>query len=219
MTYKIIPYDPDLVAGWNMVQGPAGTVQDVGSGGYAVDLFGSHIQRKSGVDFDGVTGYGKNSALDNWPNGKGAMTLLAVLDYTNADVSPDRIAVGWYFIELTSIKTTNGYIQFAVRAASTQTVQSDVMWNDGKKHFVMGTYDSAAGSNNVNLFIDGVKQTVPKSNTGNMVSTSKFNIAARNDASSSTYCFDGTIHNAAIYNKAKSQAWYEQEFNRFKLSL
>ena len=99
MSYTIIPFDKDLVAGWNLLNGPTGIVKDVGKGGYDGSVKGRPIQGKDRfgrfLNFDGSAGnYIDVNSLDAWVNGKNELTLMSIIKYTTSQTNKE--VMGWW---------------------------------------------------------------------------------------------------------------------------
>ena len=199
--YQIIPSDPDLVAGWNLRQIQAGIVNDVSPNGYNGTIVGNPMSGRDRfgefLEFDGVNDCGALSEISL----SGAFTIRFVLSIagtaqghmTGNTSGTYKIGfnAGTYFIRITTGGTSTSPAILATTERLFVTVTRD-------SNFKVDLYENGGSARR--LFSD-----VPQ------YGTYKFNRIGTD-----TYgYFAGKIYSAAIYNKAKSEAWALQEYVRF----
>ncbi|MBU4348652.1 prepilin-type N-terminal cleavage/methylation domain-containing protein [Patescibacteria group bacterium] len=157
------------------------------------------------LTFNGTDNYVDVNSLDNYPNGKGYLTLSVWVKFTTSQNG--KQIIGWWYGQNNMLKVVNDKVYFYIDADDALGVthaDSNSVLNDGNWHHIVGTYDKDAGSNNTLLYVDGAVQTIKDTTTGTMVSTSKFNIGSMNDSGVGTYNFEGSLEDVRIYDRALS---------------
>ena len=215
--YQLIGYDPNLVAGWDCRQSPAGSVPDAGPSGFTGTIIGNPRQRSDkfgeALQFDGVGEYvdcGDEPEFDFITD----FTALFVIKGTHTPSVNEGI--------LTKFETTKGYdfglntdgtLRATIRGTSSIDTGGSGLGGsllDGIRH-IMGVVCTNAS---IDIFKDGAHLQTKSGTWTPTVSIESLKLGTRG---ASANRFGGQIYTAAIYNKAKSAAWWAQEYNRAKL--
>jgi hypothetical protein len=114
----------------------------------------------------------------------------------------------------------DGQLVFGIWNNQTETIETPNVYNDGQWHYVVATYDSSVGSNNMTLFVDG--QLIGNNTSSSAQSYSGYwrvggdnlngwNLDPWGSNSQGTtqpnsYYFNGSIADVAVYPTALSQA-------------
>lgn len=197
--------DNSLVAGWNMGQGPAGYVHDVSSYGHIGTLVGPPRQGRDG--FGDFLGCAASDAIDL------GSSITAGTERTHVFYLRSTQASFGYLVQHASPNFLVAWAYGGFFSVNIGGVWYDggTIYNDGRIHRIDVVLD---GVDNLAVYADGVKfidETVSLTSLGG---------AARLMSSTSAGALlAGDLYLYAIYNKAKSLAWVEQEHNRMKRHL
>jgi hypothetical protein len=110
----------------------------------------------------------------------------------------------------------DGQLVFGIRNGQIETIETPRVYNDGRWHYVVATYNSAAGSNNMALYVDGQLIGTSTSNSAQTYSgywrvggdnLRGWNLDPWGSNSQGTteplsYYFSGTIADVAVYPRA-----------------
>lgn len=204
--FQIIGQDPDLVAGWNCDQSPAGYTQDVSPNGHVGTLIGPPRQGSDRfgdfLGFDGVGDYVNVGEAGSLLTDDFSLLTIARTSVGGRLISRrlgGGIAFDFY------LNPSNGNLTF-YDGVDTRSYVMDL--RDGGRHFV----GAVISSGQVYFSIDG--ELMPTSGSVNVTTAA---IDTLIGAWGSGGNFAGDIYNAGIYSKDKSTAWWAQEYNRAKL--
>jgi hypothetical protein len=182
-----------------MQQEIAGIIPDVSGNGNDGALVGGTMQGRDGLTFDGATGYVNVGDAGKTLTDTQTIVVRFKTETGNKRIvsRTDVLSGGDYYID------SIGRLVF--QNSSGAFVSDSTDYRDGRTHF------SALSFNNDSLqfFVDG--GAVGSTRAVTMLAASGDTLIAARSIGNN---FNGTIHNAAIYNKAKSPEWILQEFNR-----
>lgn len=206
VTYRIIPFDPDLILGCNMDQNIAGRIDDVSDVGYHYTIVGESTQSSDTLG-QSISIVGNNSSIDNsFPTQTGELTI-----FITANISD--IATNNWLIGGQSTDSKIGFVgsKFFIRIVSGGSSDNTVSANSGLL-FLVVTRDQ---NNKIDLSVNGgsfSRLFSDSAQSGN----STFNRLA-NDTG--TGALLGRLYSVAIYDTAKTIEWVQQEYDRFKLNI
>ena len=160
------------------------------------------------LSFDGVNDRILNTAFTI--DGYGKLTISALVKYS---VSQDnKEIVGWWYNYNNHLCIQNNQIWLRLwNGATGVNVISDSVLNDNLFHFVVGTYDKDVGTNNVILYIDGVKQVSTSTLTGVLAVSDAFGIGGYGSGGGGGF-FTGIIDEVRIYNRALTVEWIKASY-------
>ena len=207
-----------LVGEWKFEEGSGTTANDTSGNSNKGTLVNSPawVTGKVGkaLEFNGTNKYvsiNNTSSL----NIKNAITLEALVktDVITQDGGPTRRVIdkGVYLLAASD----KSYIKIYIGGVGKSVEKAWTVIDIGKWHHIVGTYDSAGGTNNLKLYQDGilVAQTTV---TGNIdTNTSILNIGRQGIT---TGRFDGMIDEVRVYNRALSSSEVSSRYTKFLLN-
>jgi len=215
---KTIPYEclptNGLIAHWKLDEtsynGTQGEVKDSSGNGNNGTSLGHVITNPGKIErcgiFDGLDTGVYVPALDNYLDTKSAATFSCWIK--TSKVQHRKLILGWWCSYDNCIRLESGYLRFFLKTDTTpySTIQiEESQINDGKWHFLCGTYDGAKQV----LFVDDDFQSVDL--TGIIVSPDIFGFGTIGTLSE--YSFDGSIDDVRVYNRALSHKEVQELYN------
>ena len=207
-----------LVGEWKFEEGSGTTANDTSGNSNKGTLVNSPawITGKVGkaLQFDGTNKYVSVNNASSL-NIRNTITLEALVktDVITQDGGPTRRVIdkGVYLLAASDKSYIKIYIGGVGKSVEKEWTAIDI----GKWHHIVGTYDSAGGTNNLKLYQDGilVAQTTA---TGNIdTNTAILNIGRQGIT---TGRFDGMIDEVRVYNRALSSSEVSSRYTKFLLN-
>lgn len=194
--------DDSVLAWWRLDEGTGNTAADAGPGGNNAALNGSPawVAGRSGqaLQFNGVSFglIGDRSSLEG-------MTRLSVETWlkTSTNGATRHIVSKWSAVDRSFALRTgsngDGRLTFQTFTAGAVVLTSNDPFNDGNWHHVIGTYDGAAQQ----LYVDLLMQASGAQSGMIANTTSEMCLAESCNGGATGFGFDGTVDEAAVYNR------------------
>jgi len=222
--YTAAPPRQGLVGWWTLDQNDiryAGTAtttfdksgnQNTGTFSIGANTYGAtSTQGRIGqaLNFDGqndqilISDPGTNSILDI----TSTITISAWGKWNTGGSNGDSylLGKGTDMYDLLVYQADNGKVTFyATGLSSPYSVKTNGAYNDNKWHLFTGTYDSAGGSNNMKIYVDGALEN-QATRTGT-ISTDNVSLGIGVLGAATGYRWNGSLDDVRIYNRVLSAA-------------
>ncbi len=163
----------------------------------ATDIVQGIHGKSMATEFDGATEWINVPGIDDWPNGKSALSLCCWIKFTVNQSA--RGLIGWWYAADFRLRIgTNSVVDFRIGGGS---AVSPLAYNDGSWHHVVGAFDISLAVDNVKLFIDGA--LIDTANWTTPIATiDPFAISNAGLDGSAGLKFAGVVDDVRIYDTA-----------------